>query len=163
MTVFILITLGFILCIIGILGSIIPVLPGLPASWLGLLLLYLIPGVPFDYLFLGITFVITLIMFVLSFTIPAKGAKKYGGSKYGAYGSTIGVVFGIFFSPIGIFIGPFIGAFLGEYIFNGSTTRHSLRAAFGSFLGFLKSTFMNILISLVFFGIFIYKAIVILY
>lgn len=153
---YILIIIGAILCVIGLLGSVIPILPGLPVSWIGLLLLYFIPGVEFDYLFLGITLGITILLVVLSYTIPAQGTKRFGGSRAGAIGTTVGLLLGIFF-PFGILIGPFVGAFLGEIVFNRTTTKRALKAAFGSFLGFLAGTFINSVAAFVFLCLFIYK------
>lgn len=151
----ILIIIGLICCLTGIVGSIIPVLPGLPISWVGILLLYFIPGMTTNYWLLAITLLITIVMFALGYTIPAKGAKKYGGSKSGAIGATIGVFAGLFF-PFGILLGPFIGAFVGELIFNGSSSDRAFKAAWGSFIGFLAGVMMNVIVAMVFLGVFIY-------
>jgi len=104
------IIIGFILCIIGIIGSILPVLPGPPLGWLGLLLLELTDAIPTNYWFLGITFVIAMGIFILDYFMPAISTKKFGGSKAGAYGAIIGLIIGVFFSPIpfGFLIGPFL-------------------------------------------------------
>lgn len=155
---FFLIILGLICCVVGIAGSILPVLPGPPISWVGLLLLYLIPAVALDYSFLGVTLGVALFILVMDYVIPIVGTKYFGGSKAGAYGSTIGVLVGLFFPPFGFIIGPFLGAFLGEIIFNvNSNSKHALKSAVGSFIGFLAGTFMKVLISVVYLGLFIYK------
>jgi len=155
-----LVTLGFVFCTAGILGSFLPVLPGPPISWLGLLILYLIPNVPVNYNFLGITLGIAVFIFVMDYIIPIIGTKYLGGSKYGAIGSAVGLVAGLFFPPFGILIGPFVGAFLGEIICNAqSNSKHAFKSALGSFIGFLASTFMKLLVSFVFLGLFIYKLI----
>lgn len=149
--------LGGILIITGILGSFLPVLPGVPLSWVGLLMLYLAPSVPFNYLFLGVTLVIAILIYVLQLVIPAMGTKRYGGSKTGMWGATIGLVIGIFTPiPFGIIIGAFVGAFIGEII-NKSDSRSAVRAAFGSFVGLLASTFMEFLVAVGFLFLFIYK------
>lgn len=155
---FFLIVLGLICCVVGIAGSILPVLPGPPISWVGLLLLYLIPAVAIDYSFLGVTLGVALFILVMDYVVPIVGTKYFGGSKAGAYGSTIGVLVGLFFPPFGFIIGPFLGAFLGEIIFNvNSNSKHALKSAVGSFIGFLAGTFMKVLISVVYLGLFIYK------
>ncbi len=152
-----LISIGFLLMLVGILGSVLPVLPGVPISWLGLLMIYLAPSVPFEWLFLSITFVIAAFLYILDYIIPAMGTKRFGGSRYGMIGATLGLVVGIVAPiPFGIVIGPFIGAFLGE-LFNTKTRKNALRAAFGSFVGFLASTFMKLLATFVYLGLFIYK------
>lgn len=148
---------GLICCVLGLIGSVLPVLPGLPLSWLGLLLLYLIPEVPMDYWLLGITLGVTVLLFVLDYVIPAQGTKRFGGSKAGAIGATVGLVIGLFF-PLGILIGPFLGALVGELVINQTETDKALKAAFGAFLGFLASTFINGFAALIFLGLFSYKA-----
>lgn len=152
----ILLLLGMILCVVGIMGSFLPVLPGLPISWLGLLLFYFIPGIEMDYWFLGITLAVTILLSVLDFVIPAQGTKRFGGSRAGAIGTTIGLVVGLFF-PFGILIGPFLGALIGELIFNKTNSKTALKAAFGSFIGFLAGTFINFLAAVVFLGLYIWK------
>ena len=149
---------GAVLMILGILGSFLPVLPGVPLSWVGLLLLYLAPSVPINYWVLGIAFILAAIIYALQLVIPAMGTKKYGGSKAGMWGATIGLVIGIFVPiPLGIIIGAFAGAFIGEII-NKSDSKSALRAAYGSFIGLLASTFMELVVALGFLIFFSYKA-----
>lgn len=152
-----LIVLAFLLVISGILGSFLPILPGIPLSWLGLLLLHFTSAIPMNYTFLGITLVVTVIIFILQYTIPAYGTRKFGGSRSGMWGATIGLVVGIFLPiPGGILIGTFAGAFIGELV-NKSTSEVALKAAFGSFLGFLASTFMEFFVACCFLLLFCYK------
>ena len=108
---FILITLGFLCIIVGLLGSFLPVLPGPSISWVGLALLYFTKAVPVNYWILGIALLITVVISVLDYVIPAKGTKKFGGSSYGIWGTNIGLVIGIFAPiPFGFLIGPFVGS-----------------------------------------------------
>ena len=152
-----LIILGFVLCIVGIIGSLLPILPGPPISWLGLLLLYFVDGMEWNYWLLGATLFISILIFILDYIIPAAGTKKYGGSKAGAIGTTVGLIVGIFIPiPLGFLIGPFVGAFIGEFIFNKSSSKIALRAAFGSFMGFLASTFMKFFVAVIYLGVFVY-------
>lgn len=152
-----LISLGFILMLVGIAGAVLPVLPGVPISWLGLLMIYLAPSIDFEWGFLTITFIIAALLYVLDYIIPAMGAKKFGGSRYGMIGATLGLFVGIIAPiPFGIIIGPFAGAFVGELI-NTKTRHNALRAAFGSFVGFLASTFIKLLATFVYLGLFLYK------
>src|SRR5690554_5087687 len=103
-----LLSIGAILMVVGILGSFLPVLPGVPLSWLGLLLLYLTPSVPMDYWFLGITFFVAVLIYALNLIIPAMGTKRFGGSRSGMIGATIGLVVGLIAPiPFGVIIGPF--------------------------------------------------------
>ncbi len=152
--------LGFLLMLTGILGSFLPVLPGPPISWLGLLLLALTRAVPDDWWFLGITLAVALAVFALDYVIPVVGTRRYGGSRAGMIGTTIGLLVAIVFPVfgiLGIIIWPFIGAFAGE-LANRSDQKKALRAAFGSFLGFLTGTFLKFLVAVVYLGLFIQKA-----
>ncbi|MBD1259682.1 DUF456 domain-containing protein [Maribacter polysiphoniae] len=148
---------GFIFMLIGILGSFLPVLPGPPVSWIGLLLLYLTKAVPNDWVFLGITLVIALIVFALDYIIPAVGTKKFGGTKAGMLGTTIGLLVALFFpvlGPFGIIIWPFVGALVGELL-NKADKKTATKAAFGSFIGFLTGTFLKFMVTIVYLGLFI--------
>ncbi|TMM58377.1 DUF456 domain-containing protein [Maribacter algarum] len=150
-----LLIIGFILCLLGIIGSFLPVLPGPPVSWVGLLLLHLTAAVSENWWLLGVTGVIALVVFALDYIIPAVGTKKFGGTKAGMIGTTIGLIVGILAPiPFGIIIGPFVGAFLGE-LSNKADNKTALKAAFGSFLGFLTGTFMKFVVTMIFLGIFI--------
>ncbi len=152
----ILLILGFACVTIGIFGSFLPVLPGPPISWLGILLLYLTEAVAFNYWILGIGFIIAVTTIILDYVIPAKGTKQFGGSNYGIWGTNIGLVVGIFAPiPFGFIIGPFAGAFVGELIYNSTDKNRALKAATGSFLGFLASTFMKFVVCVGFFGLFL--------
>lgn len=143
--------------LLGVAGSILPVLPGVPLSWIGLLIFYLIPGVGINYLFLGITLAVTILIYVLDLIIPALGTKKFGGSRKGMIGATIGLIVGIFAPiPFAILIFPFVGAFIGEII-NKSDSRTAGKAAFGSFVGLLASSFMEFIVTFAFLILFLYQ------
>jgi uncharacterized protein YqgC (DUF456 family) len=147
---------GFCCILIGIAGSLLPVLPGAPISWAGLLLLYLVPAIEINYWFLGITLVIAIVISILDYIIPAQGTKRFGGSNYGIWGTNIGLVVGLFAPiPFGFIIGPFIGAFVGELIYDRTNHNRALKAATGSFLGFLAGTFVKFVVCMVYFGLFI--------
>lgn len=153
----ILVALAAILMLVGILGSFLPMLPGIPVSWAGLLLLHLTSAIPMNYTYLGITLLITIVIFALQYTIPALGTKYLGGSKKGMFGATIGLFAGIFIPiPFAILIAPFVGAYLGEII-NKADSRTALKAATGSFIGLLASTFMEFIVTAIFLLLFIYK------
>ncbi len=87
-----LIIIGLICMVLGILGSFLPVLPGPILSWFGLLLIYFTNAITMNYWVLGITLLITIVISLLDFIIPAQGTKKFGGSKYGVWGTTIGLI-----------------------------------------------------------------------
>lgn len=155
---FFLIIIGFLLTLLGIVGSFLPVLPGPITGWFGLLLLYLTKAIPMDYTFLGITLAISIIIAILDYIIPAMGTKKYGGTKYGAIGTTVGLVIGLIAPiPLGFLIGAFLGAFIGELIHDHMDYHKAIKGAVGSFLGFLASTGLKLMVALIFAGLFVYK------
>jgi len=150
-----LLIIGFLLTLLGIIGSFLPIIPGPIAGWIGLLLLHLTNAVPISYTFLGITLTVALLILVLDYIIPAIGTKKFGGSKAGAIGTTIGLIIGLIVPiPFGFIIGAFLGALIGE-LTHKIDFRRALKAAFGSFLGFLASTSIKFIVSLVFFVLFV--------
>lgn len=151
-----LLIIGFGCVITGIFGSFLPVLPGPGLSWAGLVLLYFTNAIPVNYWILGITFLIVLTVSALDYVIPAKGTKKLGGSSYGIWGTNIGLIIGIFAPiPLGFIIGPFVGAFIGELIYDYKNHHRALKAATGSFIGFLASSFIKFVICVIYLGLFL--------
>ncbi|MCH3882859.1 MULTISPECIES: DUF456 domain-containing protein [Tenacibaculum] len=151
-----LLLLGFVFVVLGIIGSFLPVLPGPLTSWIGLLLLHSTKVYPMDWTFLGITLAIAILIWILDYFIPAMGTKKFGGTKFGVYGTTIGLFIGFFFIPVplGMLIGAFLGAFIGELMYDGKDTNRALKASFGAFLGFLASATIKFSIAAVYFVLF---------
>lgn len=143
--------------VLGLIGSFLPVLPGPLTGWLGLLVLHLTNAIEMTWTFLGITLGIALLVWVLDYIIPAMGTKKFGGSKLGVIGTTIGLLIGLFFIPIpgGFIIGAFAGALIGELMHDSKDQKRAVKAAFGSFLGFLFSATLKFMVSLVFLVLFI--------
>ncbi|MFY7670213.1 DUF456 domain-containing protein [Tenacibaculum sp. MEBiC06402] len=149
---------GFVFICLGIIGSFLPVLPGPITSWIGLLLLHLTKVIPQNWTFLGITLFIAILIFILDYFIPAMGAKRFGGTKYGAYGTTIGLIIGLLSPiPFGILIGAFSGAFVGEMLYDGKDTNRALKASTGAFVGFLASTTIKFTVASIYFILFLVK------
>jgi uncharacterized protein YqgC (DUF456 family) len=132
----VLITLGLLCAITGIIGCILPVIPGPVLSYLSLIILsYAKNWEVFSTTFLVTVGIFTILLTVLDYVVPVIGAKKFGASKFGIWGSMIGMLAGfIFFPPFGIFIGAFFGALAGE-LFAGKDSKKALRAGWGSFIG----------------------------
>lgn len=140
-----LLVLSVLLLILGIIGSVLPALPGPPVSWLGILCLYFVDGIELSAVALWGSLFLTLVIVILDYLIPAQGTKRFGGSKYGVWGTNIGLVLGIIAPvPFGFILGPFLGALIGELIFDSRDVSRALKAAIGSFIGFLASTFLKI-------------------
>ncbi|ANW97325.1 hypothetical protein AXE80_13930 [Wenyingzhuangia fucanilytica] len=147
---YILLFFGFFLVIGGIIGSFLPVVPGPPTGWLGLLLLNLTSKVITDWTFLGVTLAIAILVVIADYIIPALGAKKFGGSKYGIWGSTIGLIVGLLFTPIGMILCLFLGAFIGELIHDSKNIQKAIKASLGSVIGFFFSTAIKLIVGIVF-------------
>lgn len=113
MDILLLIIAGLLL-LAGLAGSFLPVLPGPPLSWVGLLIASFSTHVNFSAVFLIITANITLVLTVFDYVMPGLAVKKKGGSKAGERGALAGGIIGMFMGPFGIIIGPFIGALIGE-------------------------------------------------
>lgn len=152
----ILLILGFFFVLLGIIGAFLPILPGPLTSWVGLLLLYMTKIIPMDYTFLGITLGIAILIWILDYFIPAIGTKRFGGTKYGVYGTTIGLIIGLFSPiPFGMLLGAFFGAFIGELIYDNKDTNRALKASFGAFVGFLASATIKFSIAAVYVVLFL--------
>lgn len=155
-----LVVLGSILMITGILGCLLPVLPGPPLSYIGLLVLHFSRYANFSSTFLITWACVVIVVTVLDYVVPVWGTKKFGGSKSGMWGAGIGLVIGIFFlPPLGIIVGPFAGAFIGEAL-TGKNSTDAFRAGLGSFLGFLAGVGIKLAASItmtVYFGIELFR------
>ena len=133
------IVIGAAIMLLGLLGCFVPIIPGPPVSFVGLWLLQLKETPPFTTNFLLIMAGIALLVTVLDYIVPIKGAKKFGASKAGIWGSTIGLILAIFvpiLGPIGIIVLPFVGALVAELII-GKKTGKALKAALAHFLSSL--------------------------
>jgi uncharacterized protein len=144
----IIVIVGIILIVVGIAGSLLPALPGPPLAFAGMLIQQLREPNPFTTKFLLGWLAVVLIVTVLDYYIPIWGTKKFGGSKYGMWGCTLGFLLAFWMGPWGVVIGPFIGAFVGELIAN-KPQQQALRAAFGAFLGFLGGSLIKIMVCVV--------------
>lgn len=130
--------LAVIFGIAGLVGSVVPALPGPPISWVGLLLLYFTDYSDMTLTFLLVWLGVTIAVTVADNFLPVWMTKKYGGSRAATIGTVLGMIAGIFFfPPWGMIVFPFIGAFVGELIGNRSEGHVALKVAFGAFLAFI--------------------------
>lgn len=139
--------------VIGIAGSILPGLPGTPFSWVGLLILYIwgcgtnAIGEPMSLTRLIVWGVVVAVVSVIDYVVPMYLTKATGGSKYAERGALIGLVVGIIMTPIGMIAGSFLGAFLAELAWAKKDAASALKAAFGSFLGFILGTGLKTIVA----------------
>lgn len=142
----VIIILAILAGIIGIAGSILPGLPGTPLSWIGMLLLYIwgngtnADGDPMSLTTLLVWGVVVVVVSVVDYLVPMWLTKATGGSKYAERGAMVGLVAGIILTPIGMILGSFLGAFIAELVYAKKDAASSLKAAVGSFLGFITGT-----------------------
>ena len=145
------IVLGLILCITGLLGSFIPIIPGPITSWFGLLVINFESSTELNYSFLLITLMIAIFVFALDIIIPIIGLKKFGGTKKGMIGATIGLLLGlIILGPLGILIGTFLGALSGEMTGDLKLGK-AVKASVGTLIGFIAGVTMKFSISIIYF------------
>lgn len=156
-----LIAIGVALLLAGFVGCVLPVLPGPPLSFAGLFLLWW--GVGFEAASFGTTTVVVLgvlsvVVTVLDFVVPAMGAKKYGASRAGVWGSVLGMIVGmIFFPPFGMLIGAFLGALAFEAM-SGKESAAAMRAAWGVFVGTVVGIVMKLAVSAAITYVFVVEA-----
>ena len=133
-----LIVIGLLIALAGIIGCILPALPGPALSFLSLVILsYAKDWEPFGVQFFIVMGGLAAVVTFLDYMVPAGGAKKYGASRYGVTGSIAGMLIGFFFiPPFGIFVGAFLGALAGEMLAKRGT-RDALRAGWGVFVGIM--------------------------
>lgn len=145
---YLLLALAIALMIIGIIGCLVPVLPGPPLSFIGLLILHFTRFAEFSVNILIILGSASVLVAVFDYIVPIWGTKKFGGTKNGVRGATIGLVVGLFFGPAGIIFGPFIGAVLGELL-HKSDFNYAIRAGTGSLIGFMAGIGLKLATSLI--------------
>lgn len=137
--------LAIIAAAVGIIGSIVPGLPGPPVSWVGLLLAYLVKGTaasgePMSLVFLLVWLAVTVAVTVMDYVVPAALTRATGGHKAASWGATIGLFVGMFATPFGMIGCSLLGAFLAELLIENGGAWQSFKASLGAFLGFLCGT-----------------------
>ena len=139
-----LLVIAFLLMLIGIIGCIVPGLPGTPIAYAGLWIAQITERVDFSWQFLLVWGIVTVVISALDYIVPAWGTKRFGGTKWGVWGSTIGVFVGLFAGPWGVILGPLVGAVIGELL-GGKAAQEALRAGWGSFIGILFGTILKLI------------------
>lgn len=138
------IILSIVCLLLGFVGCFLPILPGPPIAYAGMLILRATDRFPFTTMQLVVWGIAVVTVQLLDYLTPLFGTKYSGGSRWGSWGCVIGTLLGIFlFAPWGILFGPFIGAFIGELI-GGKSSNTALKAGFGAFVGFLVSVVLKV-------------------
>lgn len=134
---------------VGLVGAIVPVLPGPALSLFGLVVAYFSSMPPVSMGALFIYLLLCVAVSVADFFLPAILCRRFGASKAGARGATIGMLLGfVLYPPIGILICPFFGAVLGEMLHDRTNTEQAFKVGFGAFLAFIVGTGVKFFYSL---------------
>lgn len=142
--------LAVLFAVVGLLGCIVPMLPGPPMSYAAMILVACCSYSDLGWTTMVVFFIITVAVTVLDFLLPAWMARRFGGSRAGEIGATVGMIAGFFvFPPVGILLGPFVGAVVGELVVKREDTSRAMRVGFGAFMSFIVGTGLKLIASLV--------------
>lgn len=152
--------LAAVLMVLGIAGTVLPALPGLPLTFAGMLLAAWTDDFErigmWPLILLG---ALTLLSFVVDFLATAMGAKRVGASRLALIGAVVGTFAGLFFGPVGVFVGPFIGAVLGELAHRRALERadvgHAARVGVGTWLGIIVGVVLKLALAMTMLGVFL--------
>ncbi|MBL0143316.1 MAG: DUF456 family protein [Betaproteobacteria bacterium] len=143
-----------ILVIVGLAGTVMPILPGIAFVFGGLLLSAWADGFQrVGTVTLAILGILTALAVLADFAASAFGAKKMGASPRAVMGATVGAVVGIFFGLPGLVLGPFVGAVVGELSANRQLL-HAGRAGLGTWLGLLLGSIAKLTLAFLMVGVF---------
>ena len=137
--------LAIILMVGGIAGCVLPILPGAPLAYAGLLLLHFTGLAHFSTAQLIVWLIVVVVLQVVDYITPLLGSKYSGGTSLGNRGCVAGTLLGLFFMPWGIILGPFLGAVAGEMM-GGSDFPYAVRAGIGTLIGFLLGTLLKVIV-----------------
>jgi hypothetical protein len=150
MTDTVLILVGLLCLLAGFAGCLLPALPGPPLAYAGLLALQLTERAQFSNSRLLFGLLLVVIALLADAVIPAVGAKRWGGTRWGIWGCVVGSLIGLFFiPPIGFLCGSFLGAVVGEML-GGKDSGGAFLAGIGALMGFLLGTVLKLAVCGVF-------------
>ena len=147
--------LAALLIVIGIAGTIVPALPGIPVVFLGMVLAaWAGDFTQIGWVTLTVLGVLTALALLVDLLASLLGAKRVGASGWALFGAAVGIIVGMFFGIPGLILGPFVGAVLGELI-AGSTLHRSTVVGVGAWLGFVFGTLAKIALCFTMLGVFL--------
>lgn len=138
---------ALLLSVVGVVGCVVPILPGVPICYVGILLCQWVEPI-FSTEQLVLWGVAAVGVTLLDNFLPAVMTRKFGGSKAATRGSLVGIVVGLFAGPVGIILGPFFGALIGELTHDGSNSARAFKVAFGSFAAFICGTGVKLVVAI---------------
>lgn len=144
------IILAIIFILIGLAGTAIPMLPGIPIIFITIAVYGWYEGFQvIDTKFVVIMAALTILSMLVDYLSTALGASYFGSSKKGVWGAIIGTFVGlIFMPPIGIFLGPWLGASIGEYI-SCQDFRKAIKCGIGTVVGLFSGIVFNLILALI--------------
>ena len=138
----ILVILGIVCLVLGLIGCVVPLLPGPPIAFVGLILMHLTSYAEFSTTHLLFWLGLVVVIQLIDYFMPMLGTKYSGGGQWGGRGCLIGTLIGLFFMPWGLLLGPFVGAYVGSLL-EGRNQSEALKSGFGPLLGFLFGTVLK--------------------
>jgi uncharacterized protein len=135
---------AIILFIVGLVGTLLPILPGAILIFGGMLIYgFMTNFKSLEFNFFLLQGIVFAFIFLIEYLATFVGTRRFGGSKHAAWGAAIGTILGLFFGPLGIVIGPFLGALAGELL-RGTQLKQAARVGFGTLVGLLGGTILKI-------------------
>lgn len=152
--------LAGVLMLVGLAGTLLPLVPGIPLMMAGMLL----AAWAEDFTRIGrgtllLLALLTALSFVIEAVAAAMGAKRVGASRAAVFGAALGALFGFFLGFVGLLIGPFVGAVAGELLARPGATR-AMQVGFGAWVGFLLGTVAKIAVAFMMLGVFVAAVII---
>ena len=146
--------ISILFLIFGLIGSVIPIIPGPIFSYLGIIFSYVFSLLDIsrsEFLIISLT---TILVFLLDYIFQYFGVKKLGGGRMSVLGLVLGTILGLLVAPLGLILGPFLGAFAGAILENKNKSQ-SIKVALGSLIGFISGTIVKFTFSAFLIWIFI--------
>lgn len=145
--------LAVLLSVVGIVGCVVPIIPGVILCFAGLLCSFFTTGTLMSPAMVWVWLIITIVVSLVDYFLPAYMTKLFGGSRAAVIGATLGLIVGLFFTPVGMILGTFLGAVIGELLNNRNDLGSAVKAGVGSFLSFIVGTGIKLIAA---FGMFFY-------
>lgn len=149
-------TLALILIVVGLVGVVLPALPGLPLVFAGMLLAAWAEGfVRIGWVTLALLGALTLLSLVVDFFSTVVGAQRVGASRKALFGAALGTFVGLFFGLIGLFAGPFVGALLGE-LWHEKEIARATKVGLATWLGIVLGVVLKLGLGFAMLGLFVF-------